>query len=49
MAFLFGFAAVMGVLMSAHATGLVKSPTIVSLLLAFINMFQILMSLFGRE
>jgi len=59
LAFLFGFAAVMGVFMSAYATA-AYSPTIVakifmqafgaaSLLLAFINMFQILMSLFGRE
>lgn len=47
MAFLFGFAAVMGVLMSAYATGLVKSPTIVAkIFFMTVAMFGAL-SLFG--
>jgi FtsH-binding integral membrane protein len=47
MAFLFGFAAVMGVLMSAYATGLAGSPTIVAkIFFMTVAMFGAL-SLFG--
>jgi len=47
MAFLFGFAAVMGVLMSAYATGLAGSPTVISkIFFMTVAMFGAL-SLFG--
>jgi len=47
MAFLFGFAAVMGVLMSAYATGLAGSPTVVAkIFFMTVAMFGAL-SLFG--